>query len=121
VETKGDPRFRLLGKIANPQEGIHHRVEVSADGRIAVAYIGLEEYKPPFLWLEGVQIHKNDRLRAWDLASGEVLATTPFFNTLERAGSAFRVSPDGKLIVTHSRGASMSILRLKKATKAVTH
>ena len=86
---------KLLREIQNPDEGIHHVLEVSEDGRIAAAGIGLTVSKPAFLWLEGVTIHKNDRLRFWNLATGDVLATTPALSS-EFAGSA-RLSRDGRV------------------------
>jgi WD40 repeat protein len=102
---------KLVREITNSQEGIHHALEVSADGRIAVASIGLEQYKAPFLWMEGVSVHKNDRLRLWDLSTGKVLATTPFLHTVLAGAPLFRLSPDGTLLVVNNGGA-LSIFKL---------
>jgi WD40 repeat protein len=101
---------KLLNEIANPEEGIHHALEVSADGRVAVASIGLEEYKRAFLWLEAVSIHKNDRLRFWDLTTGKVIATTPFLHTEFAGAPHFRLSPDGNLVATYSVGSGSILL-----------
>ena len=78
-------------------------LDVSADVRIAVASIGLDESKIAFLWLEAVFTHKNDRLRFWDLSTGKVLATTPYLSG-EFAGAA-RLSLSGNVVATYRVGS----------------
>lgn len=99
---------KLLREIANPQEGIHYVMDVSADGRIAVASIALQESKSAFLWLEAVTIHKKDRLRLWDLTTGKILATTPYLPG--QSAKAVQLSPDGNLVASYSADSGSILL-----------
>jgi WD40 repeat protein len=95
---------KLLREIASPPEGIHYNLQISEDGRVAVAYDGLEKTKG---FLERVNVTLYQRLRMWDLATGNVLATTPDLLPMVQGGSPhFRVSPNGDVIVIYAIGLS---------------
>jgi WD40 repeat protein len=104
---------KLLREIASPPEGIHYNLQVSEDARVAVAYNGLEKTKG---FLERVNITQYQRLRIWDLPTGNVLATTPNLLPMVQGGSPhFRVGPKGDVIVIYAIGLGrpLSIIETK--------
>jgi WD40 repeat protein len=108
---------KLLREIASPPEGIHYNLQISEDGRVAVAYDGLEKTKG---FLERVNITVSQRLRMWDLTTGKVLATTPdLLPTVQGGSPHFRVSPKGDLIVIYAIGLSrpLSIFEIMQSQK----
>jgi WD40 repeat protein len=80
---------KLVRQIANPPDGIHYQLALSADGRVVVGYIGLEKYNPAVHFSEDVY----SKFRLWDVATGEVIATSdPIPDLPHNVGRASGVS-----------------------------
>jgi WD40 repeat protein len=84
---------KLTREISDPAAGIHDYVDVSKNGKILMAYIGLNENSGHFM--KSV----TQRFRIWELPSGKVVADSPEILPLTVDRPRFRLSPDGKTIV----------------------
>lgn len=90
----------LIRQISSPPGGIHDSVGVSADGRIGFGYVGLEK-KDNHWWQETDYKIIYQRLRLWDLATGNVIATTPDILPIVPGGLNFRLSLKGDVVLIY--------------------
>ncbi|MHB8412966.1 MAG: WD40 repeat domain-containing protein [Candidatus Acidiferrales bacterium] len=91
---------KLMRQIASPPGGIHDSVAVSANGRVALAYIGLEK-KDSHWWQETDYVTVYQRFRLWDLDTGRVIATSPDILPIVPGNPNFRLSPRGDVVVIY--------------------
>jgi WD40 repeat protein len=84
---------KLTREISDAAAGIHDYVDISKNGKILMAYTGLNKNSGHFM--KSV----TQRFRIWELPSGKVVADSPEILPLTVDRPRFRLSPDGKTIV----------------------
>lgn len=94
----------LIRELRSEPEGVHDSLHLSSDGRLALGYIGLEKHSGDS------NVTTYQRLRIWDLPSGEIVATSPDLLPMYEGGPRFRFSGAGNVVLVYPVGNS-DILR----------
>jgi len=88
---------RLLREILSPPTGVRYHLEVSGNGQTALGYVAKEVNH--WWWFDPASvITEYERFRLWDLATGDVIATSPNLRSLTTSG--FALSPNGNIVLT---------------------
>ena len=105
---------RLIRQISSEPGGVHDKLLVSADGRVALGYVGLDKLDGPW-WTEQNNITVYQRFRLWNLSKDEVIATSP--DLPELTGSAFALSAKGDIVLIHpvARGGPLRFYEIRSS------
>lgn len=99
----------LIRQISSPPGGVHDSVGVSADGRVGFGYVGLEK-KDNHWWQETDYKIVYQRFRLWDLATGNVIATSPDILPIAPGGLNFRLSLKGDVVLIYPIATSAPLI-----------
>jgi hypothetical protein len=93
---------KLLGVLSSAPNGVHHRLAVSDDGRIVLGFVGRDKTNENFVDFD------QQQFSLWDLQTRKLLFTSPMIHAVTQTvfGPAFRLSPDGRLVLAWWRGYS---------------
>ena len=103
---------KLLRELASPGGGVHFQVQVSSDGHIVLGYTGAEKFEGHW-WLgeEENGFVAYDKFSLWDLARGNVIASSPQIKPSESHRN-FLLSPSGDVVLLYPETAGGETLTL---------
>jgi hypothetical protein len=117
----------LVRRIVSPGRDIHDRLELSADGRVLLGYVGKE--KSGFVWhyLEDANRLMDRVFQLFDYKTGTVIATSPNLAPegfcgqsaeswrLDPRVPAFRVGPKGRCVLVYwpNSGCAPSVFEIE--------
>lgn len=104
---------RLIRQISSQPGGVHDTLLVSADGRVALGYVGLDKLVGPWWMIERNNVTVYQRFRLWNLGTDEVIATSPDLPSL--VGSAFALSANGDVVLIYpvARGGTLHFYEIR--------
>lgn len=102
----------LIREITSRPRGIRYYLDVSADGRVALAYTGYDRCGFFLLGMESGCSTINERFRLWDLSTGKVIASSSKSSMFEvmgltppgdlsRGSDRLRLSPRGDIALVY--------------------
>ena len=117
----------LVRRIVSPGRDIHDRLELSADGRVLLGYVGKE--KSGFVWhyLEDANRVMDRVFQLFDYKTGRVIATSPNLAPegfcgqgvwqLDPRVPAFRLGPQGRRVLVYwsNSGCAPSVFEVEGA------
>ena len=104
---------QLIRQISSQPVGVHEILLVSADGRVALGYVGLDKLVGPWWMIERNNVTVYQRFRLWNLGTDEVIATSPDLPSL--VGSAFALSANGDVVLIYpvARGGTLHFYEIR--------
>jgi hypothetical protein len=95
---------RLIRQIASPGRDVHDALELSADGKVLLGYVGKEKSGFSFRALEYDEKVLDRRFQLFDYGTGAVLGTSPDLGkgcSVRWFAPSFRLGQDGRSVLVY--------------------
>ncbi len=101
---------RLIRQIPSPANGVRSSLEVSADGRRILGYVGREAEQDFMPDPESTLAILEQQFRVWELSSGRVVATSPPIQPNPPKRPQLRLSAKGDFVLVFWRYSDKPLL-----------